>query len=60
MRKWLYIMITYIYMYVNEYERTCKGIYDSSSGEIEAAELGKAIIRCPSKTFTRKMYSCIV
>lgn len=47
-------------MYVNAYEKTCKGMYESSSGKMEEAKLGKAIIRGPDQTSTRKIYSFIV
>lgn len=47
----------HICMFANSCEKTCKGMH---GGEMEETTLGKAIIRGPGQTSTRRIYSSIV
>lgn len=48
-------MITYVF--ANACEKTCKGMHGA---EMEETTLGKAIIRGPGQTSTRRIYSSII
>lgn len=39
----------FIHMYVNAYEKSCKGMYESSSESVDDAESGKGIIIDPGQ-----------